>query len=130
MRINNPKNEDIFAELGVGTTVNGTKAIAEIIDDYMQRNSCRKISSFSSGEFELLEIDINPCCQAIGKKINTLQISDKCKFHMIIRGNEAFNVTENDILEAGDKLIASVEKNHKDLIHKFLQENSEASHAL
>jgi trk system potassium uptake protein TrkA len=35
-RINNPKNERVFKELGVGTSISGTISIVDAIDQYVE----------------------------------------------------------------------------------------------
>jgi trk system potassium uptake protein TrkA len=41
-RINNPKNERVFKELGVGTSISGTISIVEAIDQYVVKQNIPK----------------------------------------------------------------------------------------
>lgn len=109
-RINNPKNEIVFRELGVGTTVSGTKAIAELVEEYMLKPQQRKLLSYNKGESELIQFDIFQGCPSEKKFISEILLPLECRIQLIIRGAEVINPQLQTQLLNGDLIIVSTPK--------------------
>ena len=68
-RVNNPKNEHIFTELGVDVPVNATKIIAKIIEEEVSFEDFINLMTFKRGKLALVRVDLSsdspaPCALA------------------------------------------------------------------
>jgi Trk K+ transport system NAD-binding subunit len=57
-RVTNPKNERIFNELGIGTTVSGTSYIADAIERYVAKQQLTTLLTFERDEMALVEAEL------------------------------------------------------------------------
>ncbi len=119
-RINNPKNEVVFRELGVGTTISGTKAIADIVEAYMLKPQLINLLNYNKGESELMQLDIYPGSKAENKTIEELDIPKECKIQIIIRGNEFIYPQLSTELINGDIAIISKPRTSSEEVLSFL----------
>lgn len=110
-RINNPKNERIFRELGVGTTISGTSSIAESIEKYLAKKRCKeqslhlnqihqlhpilqKLSEFkhilgdNTSSLEFVNIKIPVESSNCNKKLEDINLPAQCVLSLIIRDKE------------------------------------------
>ncbi len=120
-RISNPKNEHVFRELGVGTTISGTSSISDAIEDYALRKNYRTLLSINQGETELIEVDITPDSPANGKLISSLSFPKDAIVVLILRGKEAIYARGDIQLQAGDMILAMTAIEQKEKVRAILQ---------
>lgn len=120
-RISNPKNEHVFRELGVGTTISGTSSISDAIEDYALRKNYRTLLSLNQGETELIEVDITPDSPANGKLISSLSFPKDAIVVLILRGKEATYARGDIQLQAGDMILAMTAIEQKEKVRAILQ---------
>ena len=119
-RINNPKNERIFRELGVGTTISGTSSIADAIERYVVRKQINTLLTFGQDEMALVEVELCDDSPTIGKKISEIPLPYECIITLIIRGRNSVFPKGDTVLEAGDMVIAISTKTEQDNLRKIL----------
>lgn len=119
-RINNPKNEHVFRELGVGTTISGTKSIADAIEVYMLKKECRTLLSFNHGQTELLEADIESDSPSNNKEISSLPLPQNCVIALVLRGKEAIFARGDTRLEEGDMVLVVTSSGEKESVREIL----------
>lgn len=105
-RINNPRNERIFKELGIGTTISGTTSIVEAIERYVAKQQISALMSFGQNEMVLLEAELETDSPVIGRKISEISLPYECLIVAIIRGREALIARGDVILAPKDMVIA------------------------
>lgn len=120
-RINNPKNEHVFRELGVGTTISGTNAIADAIEAYMLKKKYRTLLSFNCGEAELLEIDIMHDSISCNKEISALELPLNCVITLVLRGKDILFPRGYLRLEDGDIVIVATSSDEREKVQLALQ---------
>jgi trk system potassium uptake protein len=124
-RINNPKNERVFKELGVGTTISGTTSISEAIERYVAKQQLSTLLTFDHNEMALLEAELAVDSPVVGKKICDISLPYECIIALILRGRNVVFVKGDTILEARDMVIAISTQNEQDNLKRILLGNSE-----
>jgi K+ transport systems, NAD-binding component len=124
-RINNPKNERVFRELGIGTTVSGTISISEAIERYVARKHLTTLLTFNHDEMALVEAELLPDSPVVGKKISELSLPYECIIALIIKGRNVVFAKGDTLLEARDLIIAISTKNEQENLMKVLLGNPE-----
>lgn len=119
-RINNPKNERVFRELGVGTTVSGTIAISEAIERYVAKQQLTTLLTFDHDEMVLVEAEIQADSPAAGQKISEIDLPYDCVIATILRGRDVVFARGDTVLEVRDMVIAISTKKGQDNLRNIL----------
>jgi trk system potassium uptake protein len=105
-RINNPRNEFIFTELGIDATVSATQVILSIIQQEIPQHPFVHLLSLQEGGIEFVELQLVDSSPSIGKTINEVGLPDATAVPLLIRNGKPL-VAEHDLaLEEDDRLVA------------------------
>lgn len=111
-RVNNPKNERIFHELGIDG-ISSTTIIAKLIEEESSIGDIITLQSLKKGKLALVEVELpTDRCIVCNKKVKDLGLPQECVLVAIIRGDDVL-IPHGDVeLESGDGVIAltSIEK--------------------
>lgn len=120
-RVNNPKNEAIFSELGVDVPVNSTTIIARIIEEEVSLDDFINLLSIKKGNISLVRVDIGENSPVVGKMVKDLILPKNSVLVTILRGGGVIIPQGETILAIGDDVIAltSVE-NEQSLVSNLL----------
>lgn len=124
-RINNPKNERVFKELGIGTTVSGTTSISEAIERYVAKQQLTTLLTFDHDEMVLIEAEIQTDSPVAWKKISEIELPYDSIITMILRGRSVVFARGDTIFEPRDMVIAISTKNEQDKLKNALLGSSE-----
>lgn len=107
-RINNPKNERIFKELGVDITVSSTSLIAKSIEYGMDIDNMKMLLDFEREDVVILELDLLEKSPATGHKVRELadMLPEKFIFAAVFREESIILPKGDTELQAGDRIIA------------------------
>jgi trk system potassium uptake protein TrkA len=106
-RINNPKNERIFKELGITTTVSATAAIMADIEQELPAHPLIPLLRIKGGGLEIVEVKIPPRASVVGKSLRDLLLPQQSLISLIIDENGTPRVPTNDtIIHSGDEVVA------------------------
>jgi trk system potassium uptake protein TrkA len=106
-RINNPKNEVIFKELGIDVAVSSTNIILESIQEEVPTHSLTHLLDIRERGLEIVELKIPADAKTIGKEIRELQLPPESRLFLIIPKQEKPRLpTASTVLEAEDQIIA------------------------
>lgn len=105
-RINNPRNEFIFTELGIDATVSATQVILSIIQQEIPQHPFVHLLSLQEGGIEFVELQLVDTSPSVGKTINEVGLPDETAVPLLIRDGKPL-VAEHDLaLEEDDRLVA------------------------
>lgn len=119
-RITNPKNERVFKELGIGTTISGTISISEAIERYVAKKQMKTLLTFNHDEMELVEAELPLDSPVIGKKISELQLPYECIIAIIIKGRNVVFPKGDTVFDPRDMVIAISTKKEQENLMKLL----------
>ena len=105
-RVNDPKNEHIFFELGIDTPINATTIIAKIIEGEVSFNDFVNLLSFKRGKLAVVRVDLPDDAPVINKKLQNITLPPDSVLVSIVRGEEVIVPGGDTVLESGDDIIA------------------------
>lgn len=105
-RVNNPKNEHIFTELGVDVPVNATKIIAKIIEEEVSFEDFINLMTFKRGKLALVRVDLSSDSPVINKCIKDVALPENSVFVTIVRGESIIVPKGDTVLQKGDDVVA------------------------
>jgi len=111
-RVNNPKNEPIFHEMGI-EAISSTTIISHLIEEEATIGDIITLYTLKQGKIALVEVDLPAeYCKVCDKKITDLRLPRDCVIVSLIRDDEIVIPTGDTELQSGDTVIAltSIEK--------------------
>jgi trk system potassium uptake protein TrkA len=105
-RLNNPRNQHVFAALGIEGTVSSTAIIADLIEREVATRQIKTLLSFKSGEITIVEIDLPRGAPAVGRCLRDLSFPEGSLLVTVLRGNDVIVPSGSTVLEPDDRLIA------------------------
>jgi len=88
-RVNNPRNEELFAGLGVDASVSATKIINAVIQEQVKAGDMMiPLLTLKEGNVEIVEVELTRSSHIVKKKIKDLSLPEGSIFIAVIRGEE------------------------------------------
>lgn len=107
-RVNDPKNESLFQELGIDQTVSSTRIIFNLIEQQIEAGQIIPLAALKRGEIEVVEADITPDSPVVGMRIGQLELPPSALIISVIRDDHAIIPHSDTKLRAGDSVIAMI----------------------
>jgi trk system potassium uptake protein TrkA len=105
-RVNDPKNEKSFVELGVDVPVDSTMILARVIEEEVTFSDFVNLLSFKRGRLAIVRVDLPQDSPVIDKKVQDLNLPADSVLISLIRGDKVILPKGDTILKVGDDLIA------------------------
>jgi len=105
-RVNNPRNEHVFNELGVDVPVNATTIIAKIIEEEVSFEDVINLMTFKRGKLALVRVDLTNDSPAVGRYVKDIKIPENSVLVSIVRGESVIVPKGETVLQKGDDVIA------------------------
>jgi trk system potassium uptake protein TrkA len=120
-RVNNPRNEELFAGLGVDASVSGTKLINAIIEEQVKAGDMMiPLLTLKAGDVEIVEVVLTRSSQIVKKKIKDLALPSGSIFIAVIRGDEVIIPYGDTAFQPEDKVIALVKRTSEQALREML----------
>jgi trk system potassium uptake protein TrkA len=119
-RVNNPKYAWLFRpEMGVDVALNQTDIFSRLIEEEMSMGDMMPLLKLRRGEYSLVEEKIPPGAPAIGVMIKDLELPDHCVIAAIIRKGKVVVPRGVTAFQAGDEVLAVVDRPAADRLHNL-----------
>lgn len=123
-RINDPRNEVLFSNLGVDATVSATRLIDSLIEEQVKADDMViPLVTLRSGNIEIIEMDLSHASWIMGKKVGEIHLPEGAIFISIIRGEEVIIPKVDTGFKAGDKVLALVKKEVEQALREMFMAN-------
>jgi trk system potassium uptake protein TrkA len=120
-RVNNPRNEELFAWLGVDASVSGTKLINAIIEEQVKAGDMMiPLLTLKAGDVEIVEVVLSRASHIVKKKIKDLPLPSGSIFIAVIRGEEVIIPYGDTEFQPEDKVIALVKRTSEQALREML----------
>lgn len=119
-RVNNPKNEHVFTELGVDVPVNATTIIAKIIEEEASFEDFINLMTFKRGKLALVRVDLASDSPVVDKCVKDITLPENSVLVAIVRGENIIVPKEETILKKGDDIIAITNIENEQALLDFL----------
>lgn len=119
-RVNDPKNEHIFSELGVDVPIDATAIIAKIIEEEVSFSDFVNLLSFNRGRLAIVRVDLPEESPVINKMLKDITLPSDSVLVSVIRGDEIIVPKGDTVLRASDDIIALTLVENKQVLLQFL----------
>ncbi len=120
-RVNNPRNEELFAGLGVDASVSGTKVINAIIQEQVKAGDMLiPLLTLRAGDIEIVEMELSRSSSILKKKIKDLSLPPGSIFIAVIRGEEVIIPHGETEFKSDDKVLALVKRTSEQALRGML----------
>jgi trk system potassium uptake protein TrkA len=119
-RVNNPKNEHIFAKLGITTTVSPTKNILRLIETEVPHHNVVPLMNLKQVGLEFVEVSVPRKSPAIGKLPSQINLPEHSTVVLIMRGNNYFMPGNQTTIQAEDQIFALVKDTDEPALRKAI----------
>jgi trk system potassium uptake protein TrkA len=121
-RINNPKNQRIFRQLGIDVTISSTELILSQIKQEIPAQSLMHLLTLRNVGVSFVEFELAADSPALGRPLRELGIPDDCILPLVVRqGQQAIIPFGSTVLEAGDQVIAVSSEASEDTLRRILR---------
>ncbi|HZT43878.1 MAG TPA: NAD-binding protein [Chthonomonadaceae bacterium] len=107
-RVNDPRNERLFHELGIDATVSSTKIIYNLIEQEVGGGEVIPLAALNRGNIEIVEVEIGPKSSVLGREIRSLALPAEALIISVIRNGHAILPSGETQIVLGDSVIALV----------------------
>ena len=119
--MNNPKNEELFAGLGVDASVSETKIINAIIQEQVKAGDMMiPLLTLKEGNVEIVEVELTHSSHIVKKKIRDLSLPQGSIFIAVIREGEVIIPYGETEFQPEDKVLALVKRTSEQALRKML----------
>ena len=120
-RVNNPRNEELFAGLGVDASVSATKIINAMIQEQVKAGDMMiPLLTLRAGDVEIVEVEVTRSSHIVKKKIKDLSLPPGSIFIAVIRGEEVIIPYGETEFQPEDKVIALVKRTSEQALREIL----------
>jgi len=120
-RVNNPRNEELFAGLGVDASVSGTKIINAMIQEQVKAGDLMiPLLTLKEGDVEIVEVELSRSSHIVKKKIRDLALPLGSIFIAVIRGEEIVIPSGETEFRPEDKVLALVKRASEQALREML----------
>ncbi|MFH0839413.1 MAG: TrkA family potassium uptake protein [Candidatus Omnitrophota bacterium] len=120
-RVNDPKNERTFAELGIDIPIDATRILAKIIEEEVSFADFVNLMSFNRGKLAIVRVDLPKDSPVINKMVQEITLPSDSVLVSIIRAGDVVIPKGKTVLKAGDDIIAlTLVENKQQLLELFV----------
>ncbi|MGI6296484.1 MAG: potassium channel family protein [Armatimonadota bacterium] len=115
-RVNDPKNEGLFKELGIDQTLSSTRIIFNLLEQQIETGQVIPLAALKRGDIEVVEATITASSNVLGMLIKDVELPQKTLIISIIRDEYAIIPRSDTKFREGDSVIAIIKSEYeKDL---------------
>lgn len=119
-RANNPKNEEIFRQLGIDATVSSTNIILSMIEQEVAYKGIMTSLGIKRGGIEIVETLITKESPALNKTLKELNTPSDCLIAGVIRNDNWLIPDGNTVIQVNDMLITLIKKEKFNVLKNIL----------
>jgi trk system potassium uptake protein TrkA len=105
-RINDPRNESIFRQLGIDATVNATQMMLGVLEQEIPQANLVPLLRLRNTDVEVVEAVLDHRSSVTGRALRDVELPPESNIAVVIRNGSAFFPNGSTVLEAGDEVVA------------------------
>lgn len=119
-KVNDPKNEKIFYQLGVDVAIGSTSIIAKVIEDEVSWDDIITLFTFKKGNLSIVRVDLPENSPAINISIDEINLPADSVLVAVIRNGEIIIPKGNYVLREKDEVIAMTKVENESALFRAL----------
>ncbi|MCX6357600.1 MAG: TrkA family potassium uptake protein [Candidatus Aureabacteria bacterium] len=120
-KVNDPRNEEALAKLGVDVLINATDIIAQLIDKEVDLEDISTLLKYKEGKISVVQGIISQQSPLVGKQLKDLSIPPKCIIASVVRGEDIIVPQGDTVLQGGDNVLAIVTAENEKAFRRLLK---------
>lgn len=108
-RVNDPRNERLFHDLGIDSTVSATRIIRNLIEQEVAGGELIPLAALNRGNLEIVEAEVGDSSPVLNRDIRSLPLPNEAHIICVVRDGHAVLPTGDTRLVSGDSVIALVD---------------------
>ncbi|HOC03573.1 MAG TPA: NAD-binding protein [Candidatus Ratteibacteria bacterium] len=105
-RVNDPKNEKIFFQLGVDIAIDSTAVIAKIIEEEVSLEDMINLCAFKKGQLSLVRIDLPEEAPIVKKSLKEISLPAESIIVAVLRKDHLIVPDRDFVFQEGDEIVA------------------------
>lgn len=105
-RINNPRNEFIFGQLGIDATVSATQVILSVIQQEIPDHPLVHLLTLQEGGVEFIQLHVTPQSPLVDRPMSEISLPEETAIPLLMRDGRPLVVHADTVFRVDDKLIA------------------------
>ena len=122
-RINNPRNEYIFSELGIDATVRATQIILSVIQQEIPEHPFVHLLTLQEGDVGFIQVQIENGSPVAGRSMSDLTLPEDTAIPLLVRHGQPHVVHADTVLQPHDKLIAVAKTSQESALRDYILGN-------
>jgi trk system potassium uptake protein TrkA len=119
-RVNNPKNEEIFRQLGIDVTVSQTNIILNIIEQEIPDRPLVHLMTLKHAQMAIVETIVGPGSTVVNKPVSTVKLPPNVVLSAILRDGTLHIPHGDTRLIPGDEVIAVTNRASEEPLRRLL----------
>lgn len=119
-RVNDPRNEYTFLQLGVDVPINSTDVIAQVINQEVSLKELSTLLKFKQGKLSIVQGKISKKSDFLKKKLKNIKLPANCIVVSILRKEEIIVPKGDTEFEKDDEILAVTTTENEKQFHKLL----------
>lgn len=109
-RVNNPRNERLFQQLGIAATVSAAAAVLAQIEVDLPEHTFIPLMHLRESGLEVVDLHVQQGSAAEGVALRDLDLPENCVISLVVTGRQARVPDGDTVLQVGDEIIAVIEQ--------------------
>ncbi|MCX6355250.1 MAG: TrkA family potassium uptake protein [Candidatus Aureabacteria bacterium] len=105
-KVNDPRNEEALARLGIDVPINATKLIAQIVDQEVDLEDISTLLKLRQGKISIIQGKISKQSPLANSQLKDVSMPPKCIITSVLRGEEIIVPKGDTTLCEGDDVLA------------------------
>ena len=122
-RVNDPRNEKLFHQLGIDATVSSTKIIYNLIEQEVGGGEMIPLAALNRGNIEIVECEVGSRSPVLNRELRTLNLPEEALIISVIREGHAILPSGETVFTLGDSIIALVNADREPELRSVFAEN-------
>ena len=123
-RVNNPKNIQVFEQLGVDKAVSSTSEISDLIGREIDHKGMKTLLKLNKGKVAISELEILPKTFVCNKALKEIKMPKECVIITIIRDENVIIPNGNTVIRESDIVLTLAGIEDREELNKFLLRES------
>lgn len=104
-RVNNPKNQQIFEELGIDSVINSTEIIMRMVQQEVNVREVAPLMSFKGGNLALVRLSVPVSSPANERRLSDIALPRHCVVVALERAGDVIVPDGDTTVHAGDSML-------------------------
>lgn len=119
-RVNNPRNHELFSQLGIDVIVSPTQTILHMIEAEIPHHTLVPLMTLTQAGLDLVELTVPPESPASGMKLRALNLPASVNIALLVRGEQNITPSGDTEIAPEDRIFALVTREGEEALRSAI----------